>query len=246
MKYHFLIYKIMKYLKSYNKLFESEKSIHELCREYRITNYIINDGSIDVDGNVDLSGRGLTKLPLKFRNVSGGFYCHNNKLTSLEGCPSSVGGDFWCYNNELTSLEGSPISVGGSFYCYMNKLTSLEGSPISVGRDFYCYRNELTSLEGSPSSVGGHFWCDNNKLTSLEGCPRSVGGGFSCLSNPCYPIYREWIENREIRKELLYMIEDYDFLRGSTIIWNRLESFFDDNDLKIPSKEELSKNYKII
>jgi len=195
----------MKYLKSYNKLFESEKSIHDICREYRITNYTINDdGSIDVDGNVNLSDRELTKLPLKFRNVSGYFYCSDNELTSLEG------------------------------------------SPISVGRDFYCYRNELTSLEGSPSSVGGHFWCDNNKLTSLEGCPRSVGGGFSCLSNPCYPIYREWIENREIRKELLYMIEDYDFLRGSTIIWNRLESFFDDNDLKIPSKEELSKNYKII
>jgi len=41
-------------------------------------------------------------------------------------------------------------------------------------------------------------------------------------------------------------MEDYDFLRGLTIIWNRLESFFDDSDLKIPSKEELSENYKII
>jgi hypothetical protein len=195
----------MKYLKSYNKLFESENSIHKLCREYRITNYTINDdGSIDVDGNVDLSGRGLTKLPLKFRNVSGYFSCHYNELTSLEGCPSSVGGSFWCHYNKLNSLEGCPSSVGGS------------------------------------------FWCHYNKLNSLEGCPRLVGGGFSCLSNPCYPIYREWIGNREIRKELLYMMEDYDFLRGSTIIWNRLESFFEDNDLKIPSKEELSKNYKIL
>jgi hypothetical protein len=216
----------MKYIKSYNKLFENQQSIHELCREYRITNYTINDDvSIDVDGNVNLFDRELTKLPLKFRNVSGNFWCHNNKLTSLEGSPLSVGGNFWCFDNKLTSLEGSPSSVGGYFYCYMNK---------------------LTSLEGSPSSVGGDFWCFDNKLTSLEGCPSSVGGSFYCSGNPCYPIYEEWIGNREIRKELLDMMEDYDFLRGSTIIWNRLESFFEDNDLKIPSKEELSKNYKII
>jgi hypothetical protein len=195
----------VKYLKSYNKLFESENSIHKLCKEYEITDYIINDdGSIDVDRGVDLSYRSLTKLPLKFRNVSGDFYCSDNELTSLEGCPRSVGGDFWCFGNELTSLEGSP------------------------------------------SSVGGDFWCFDNKLTSLEGCPSSVGGSFYCSGNPCYPIYKEWIRNREIRKELLDMMEDYDFLRGSTIIWNRLESFFEDNDLKIPSKEELSKNYKII
>jgi hypothetical protein len=195
----------MKYLKSYNKLFESEKSIHDMCRKYEITDYIINDdGSIDVNGNVDLSYRSLTKLPLKFRNVSGGFWCHYNELTSLEGSPRSVGGGFSCGNNKLTSLEGCPSSVGGGFYCY------------------------------------------NNKLTSLEGCPRSVGDNFSCFDNPCYPIYEEWIGNSEIRKELLDMMEDYDFLRGSTIIWNRLESFFEDNDLKIPSKEELSKNYKII
>jgi hypothetical protein len=216
----------VKYLKSYNKLFESENSIHKLCKEYEITDYIINDdGSIDVDRGVDLSYRSLTKLPLKFRNVSGDFSCHYNELTSLEGCPRSVGGSFYCSRNKLTSLEGSPSSVGGSFFCSYN---------------------ELTSLEGCPSSVGGDFYCDSNELTSLEGCPRSVGGYFSCSRNPCYPIYEEWIRNREIRKELLDMMEDYDFLRGSTIIWNRLESFFEDNDLKIPSKEELSKNYKII
>ena len=216
----------MKYLKSYNKLFESEKSIHDICREYRITDYIINDDeSIDVNGDVDLSYRSLTKLPLKFRNVSGNFSCSRNKLTSLEGCPSSVGGDFYCNRNKLTSLEGCPSSVGG---------------------DFYCDSNELTSLEGSPSSVGGDFSCSYNKLTSLEGCPRSVGGYFYFSGNPCYPIYEEWIGNSEIRKELLDMMEDYDFLRGLTIIWDRLESFFEDNDLKIPSKEELSKFYKIL
>ena len=126
----------MKHLKLFSIFNENldSNTIDSICKEYGIENYIINtDGSIDVDGYVDLSGKKLIKLPLKFRNVSVGFYCDNNQLTSLEGCPGSVGGDFWCYNNPLTSLEGCPTSVGGGFYCFSDfdrgKLTSLKGSP---------------------------------------------------------------------------------------------------------------------
>ena len=108
----------MNYLRSFNE------SIHSICKEYNITNYTINDdGSIDVDGSVSLYDFRLTKLPLKFRNVSGNFYCHNNQLTSLECAPTSVGGDFYCYNNQLTSLEGAPRSIGGSFFlCSYNPI----------------------------------------------------------------------------------------------------------------------------
>jgi hypothetical protein len=111
------------------------------------------------------------------------FYCYNNKLTSLEGCPSSVGGYFSCHHNQLTSLEGAPSSVGTGFSCHNNQLTSLEGCPSTVGGHFSCSNNQLTSLKGAPSSVGGYFSCDNNQLTSLEGAPSSVGGDFSCYYN---------------------------------------------------------------
>ena len=44
----------MKYL----ILFESFEDIDEICRKYNIINYTINsDGTIDVDGNVDLSDK---------------------------------------------------------------------------------------------------------------------------------------------------------------------------------------------
>ena len=108
----------MKYLREY-KIFESldQKDIHKLCKKYDIGNYTINDdGSIDVDGDVGLSRLGLTKLPLKFRNVSGHFVCDGNQLTTLEGAPQSVGRGFYCNNNQLTTLEGAPQSVGGYFY----------------------------------------------------------------------------------------------------------------------------------
>ena len=151
---------------------ESRQDIDSICQKYNIKNYIINeDGSIDVDGDVNLSNRELIELPLKFRNVSGYFNCSDNKLTSLEGAPSSVDGHFGCSWNELTSLEGAPSSVDGAFSCRNNQLTSLDGCPSSVSGAFDCSDNELTSLEGAPSSVGGDFSCSWNKLTSLEGFP---------------------------------------------------------------------------
>jgi hypothetical protein len=162
---------------------ESSESIDSICQKYSIKNYTINeDGSIDVEGDVDLSYKELTKIPLKFRQVSGSFYCNKNQLTNLEGAPETVGGDFDCDDNQLTSLEGSPETVGGHFYCNNNQLTSLEGGPKTVGENFYCHNNELTNLEGAPKTVGG-FYCRDNQLTSLEGGPNYVKGYFVCSNN---------------------------------------------------------------
>ena len=73
--------------------------------KYGIENYTINDdGSVDVDGDVDLSKRKLNKILVKFRIVTGLFSCADNVLTSLENCPYRVGRDFYCINNKLTSL----------------------------------------------------------------------------------------------------------------------------------------------
>ena len=109
-------------------------SIEKICKKYKIKNYTINpDGSIDVDGNVGFNGMELTKLPLKFNKVTGFFWCMDNELTSLEGCPKEVGGDFYCPSNKLTSLEYSPQKVGGSFGCGNNLLTTLKGAPKKVG-----------------------------------------------------------------------------------------------------------------
>ena len=155
----------MKHLRTFN---ESIESIDSICEKYYITNYIINiDGSIDVNGNVNLYNQNLTKLPLKFNKVSGSFCCYYNQLTSLEGGPIKVGGNFYCNHNQLTSLEGCPKEVGGTFYCHYNQLTTLEGSPKEVGGYFFCSDNQLISLEGGPTKVGGNFVCINNPLPDV-------------------------------------------------------------------------------
>ena len=155
------------------KLFEqfnNEQEIREICEKYNIENYTINsDGSIDVDGDVDLSWRGtLERLPLIFNKVKGGFYCNVNKLTSLKGCPKEVGDTFNCSENLLTSLEGCPIKVGGSFYCNVNKLTSLKGCPIKVDGYFDCSVNSLTSLRDCPKKVTYFFKCSKIKLQNTK------------------------------------------------------------------------------
>ena len=66
-----------------------------ICEKYNIKNYTINpDGSIDVNGSVDLSQYKLIELPLRFNKITGYFDCSNNNLTSLKGCPRWVGGNF--------------------------------------------------------------------------------------------------------------------------------------------------------
>jgi hypothetical protein len=137
----------MKYLEKF-KLFESTKSIDDICKEYGIQNYTINpDGIVDVDVHVDLSFKRLEKLPLKFGKVSGNFWCHNNQLTSLEGCPNTVGGNFRCYNNQLTTLEGCPRTVGGNFWCDVNQLTTLEGlTDVFIGVYFIYDNNPIYNV----------------------------------------------------------------------------------------------------
>lgn len=109
------------------------------------------DGSLLVPGDLDLSGKQLSKLPnLNAVSVAGNFYCYNNFLTSLEGAPHAVAKGFYCYNNSLKSLKGAPEKVGGEFWCDVNQLSYLSHAPAAIGSNFHCNDNPLVSLEGAP------------------------------------------------------------------------------------------------
>jgi len=216
----------MKYLKKW-KLFESvdELVIHSLCEEYDIENYTINnDGSIDVDRDVNLIDKGLTKLPLNFNHISGDFNCQVNKLTSLEGAPKEVDGDFYCSYNQLTSLKGAPEYVGGDFSCSNNQLTSLEGAPLSVGGDFTCFDNQLMNLYHLPE-VSGNIYMENN---------------------PVYSIVKDWIQEPERRWERWEYFQDLNIIQGDRVILERLEEFHEVMEIPMPDLNEIKKYYKII
>jgi len=137
--------------------------------DYTYATYELVNGVYNVDGDVTIKSKQLTKLPFKFGKVKGHFYCSGVGLTSLEGCPTEVGGDFECSRNKITSLKGCPQKVDGRFFCNNNNLTSLEGCPQKIDGDFDCSRNDLTSLKGSPMKVGIAFEVGENiKLTEKD------------------------------------------------------------------------------
>jgi hypothetical protein len=252
----------MKLFKYFN--FLNNKKVDFICRKYGIKNYTINkDGSVDVNGDVDIRRKGLTEIPLKFRNVSGNFFCNDNQLTSLEGAPQSVN-NFDCSYNKLNTLEGSPQSVNGDFSCFSNKLTSLEGSPKSIGNNFRCTINKLTSLEGCPQSIGNNFDISNNQLISLKGWPQKIGGGFICYNNKLRDVYgvkEGWggyfeIEANPVEEifklfplrysEVVELLNEYNVIRdGKYVVLQALEMVFIDMDLDIPEIENI-KGYEII
>jgi hypothetical protein len=130
-----------------------EFKIKQICDNYGIRNYTIVDGLVNVDGDVNLRGKGLTKLPVQFGIVTGNFLCWENNLTTLEGSPREVIGGFSCGFNQLTTLEGSPREVGKNFYCSNNKqLTSLVGAPELIEGKFYCINTPVHSIFQSEDS----------------------------------------------------------------------------------------------
>jgi hypothetical protein len=124
--------------KSYDYHFNKDKRktknrIAIICNFFGIEEYIINDDlSISVSGDVNLSYKLLTRLPLSFRQVTGTFNCKRNKLTTLQGSPAHVSGNFYCSSNCLTDLIGSPLQIDGDFSIYRNKIDNLEGFPVYV------------------------------------------------------------------------------------------------------------------
>ena len=128
----------------------TDQEIHDICNKYNITNYTINpDQSIDVNGSVNLSDKGLTKLPLRFNRV-GDFHCGNNQLTSLEGSPTIVEQHFYCNDNQLTSLEHGPKEIGtkynGLYVATDNYITNLDGFDTIGYAYIYIESNPIASV----------------------------------------------------------------------------------------------------
>ena len=194
--------------------------INDFCEKYNIKNYTVNDdGSIDVNGDVDLYGLFLGKLPIRFNKVTGNFNCSHN---------------------ELKNLEGTPRWIDGYFSCVNNKLTSLEFGPEYVGNDFVCNFNGLTDLVGSPKQVGGDFSCINNKLlTNPKGCSEKIGKEFNCHSTPIGSIFNY------VDQHFLYTFNFYKIIKDDTVNLKRLKYVMDLYEQRI-DLDKIQKYYRIV
>jgi hypothetical protein len=156
---------------------------------FRGIDYNINDdGSVDVYGDVKLSGTHY-QLPVRYGKVYGAFFAQNIGLQSLNNFPTEVLGDVWLggIKNKLSNLYCCCDKIGGSFYCNnIMTLETLQGGPSEVKGAFEAVNCSLTNLIGSPRKCGGDFNCAENPITSIDGSPDKVGGKYylyDCTGN---------------------------------------------------------------
>ena len=175
-------YKIIRNMISKNP--ERREYIEHCLSKFNITKFKINnDFSVDVFENVDISQKGLTRIPIKFKLVDGSFDCSLNKLTNLSNSPDEISGFFECSNNEIYTLIGGPSSVAGGYYCTDNKLEDLHGFPKYCQVCFDVSRNNIKTLKGCPEFVSARFFSvAYNKLKDLTHGPRKVMN-FDCSHN---------------------------------------------------------------
>lgn len=217
--------------------------------DHEITNYKINDDlTVDVSGNVKLTGRNLISLPIQFGIVAGNFDCGNNQLTSLKGCPKKIVGFFNCINNQLTSLLHGPGKVGRGYFCHNNQITSLEHSPANIDGKFSCASNKLTSLEGGPISSGSYY-CSNNSLKTLRGSPRQIDGYFDCATNELTSLTQgpeyvsiDYICRDNPIKDMVGFHTKFErnFIHVGELKIKELEDFYDGSVLQIIQTEMMS------
>jgi hypothetical protein len=146
--------------------------IKQWLDNHNVINYKINDDfTIDTFTAVFL-GNGLEECEfpifIQFRRSERSFFCQNNFMTSLRGCPSHVDGNFDCSHNNLRNLIGGPKYNEGSsrsYMCSFNRLESLEGCPESVDNDFICRKNpNLHSSKFFPKYIGGGLYMGDTSL----------------------------------------------------------------------------------
>lgn len=184
------------------------EEVEAICKWFGLKDYKVNnDLSVDVNGNVDISKRKLSRIPIKFNSVRGHFFCHFNNLKSLENSPEIVEGGFNCSENQLTSLKYGPKEVY-SFDCSRNLLKDLKFSPKKVKGIFDCSQNQLRTLEGAPRQVKA-FDCSHNYLKNLDFLPNAIEEYLVCVNNRFEMTSNELIEDIKRKCYIKYPKEIY-------------------------------------
>jgi hypothetical protein len=154
-------------------MLKEKEEIVEWLNKMSISNYeLIEDEEygykVNVEEDVDISKKDLDYIAIKFGFIRGNFYCNNNKLEDLEGCPEIVKGSFWCYDNKIKSLKYFPKDVGFNINISSNKIKELKNIQKNVKGYFDCSNNEISYLKGRPKKVDGTFYFDGNNLKEIK------------------------------------------------------------------------------
>lgn len=180
----------LKYFRESNSESPDTEEIVRICEEWKITPSKIHpDGTVDVNGNVNLDSFSCTqlhgvktnlyKLPIKFGVIGGDFYStFHEKISTLEGFPHTVHGSFkfLTKSKKFVNLIGGPRYVGGAYDISNCKITSLEGMAEYIGGNVLLSGTKIRNLKGAPKELKAGLYAGSTLLTNLEGCPEIIGG----------------------------------------------------------------------
>lgn len=210
------------------EFFKSKIKIKKWLDEMGIVDYVIlEDGTVDVNNSVNLKNKKLSFIPVQFNRVLGSFYCSNNKLTSLKGCPKIVAKAFSCSGNKLDNLEFSPQKTG-SFFCIKSQLKSLKGCPEIIYGSFVVENNQLTTLEYSPKTIYGSLNCRRNLITDLKHAPQIVKNEFGCGENPLTTL-----------KDFTTVFDSFSFSNEKGLIIEEFKNYYEENGVLMLNYEKL-------
>jgi hypothetical protein len=141
---------------------------------------ILPDGTVNIDGYVDLSEFKFASIPFKFGKISGGLTLSENpKLKTLIGCPTECKAFDITLCTGLTSLAHSPKILRGSFSAFgCSNLVSITECPEQIdGTVILNSCHKLKSLKGLPRTIGGSLVVSKiaGSNFSLEGMPEELG-----------------------------------------------------------------------
>jgi len=159
--------------------------IKELIKSKRLVidgEYTIDDGKINVKGNVKL--RGLSYLPISFGVVDGDFNCSFCGLLDMTGTPHTITGNMEAQSNKFLNLSGCPENIGGNLVLNGNRtLMNLSGCPKNINGTLDLYGCNLAILQGIANTIGGNLILGKNRLNGLGYFPNSVGGSLDITDN---------------------------------------------------------------
>ena len=230
----------MKHIKGFNSI--NEKLIKTPIEKMSIGEFVdflnlkgetkeLIDGYIESDGEIDLIGMGLTKIPHPFSNVFNGFYCHNNKLTTLENSPYSCM-FFNCSDNKLTNLKGSPDEVMEIFSCTDNLLTTLKDGPSYVGGDYIVSFNSKLETLDIECEILGDLRVDNCNIYNLDNFKAEVVNEITIHDNPISDILDMSFIDGTNDKDIINRIKDT--IKGKSVNLGRLKILYRMLNKQIP------------
>ncbi len=166
------------------------------------------------------------------------YYCNNEKMTSLEGCPEIINGNFNCNNNELISLKYRPKIINGDFCCINTGIHSLIGCPELINGSLFCSKNDLKTLEGRPKKLKGSFYCKFCNLTTLKDSPKEIKDSFNCSNNPELKNVKTQIIKYQIKAKMYYTDE-------GIFSFKDIEKEFKEETLKILKNNKIKETNKL-